>query len=248
MEPSMNENMYLYEKLATLKHLIMRRQFACKGPGPIADPMRGQGRILALLKIKDGVSTKDMSSVLGIRTSSLNELLSKLESKGYVEREQSEEDKRVMVVKLTDKGRGVDQPAGGAGSADMFDCLNEEEKKAFGEYLDRIIAHISSEIGEMDEDGFEDMMHKRRSAFKKFFGEDGQFNGPGGFPPFGDFGAFGGPGGHGPHNGHRHGPHGEEGFDCRGDRGHGPRGGGGRRSRGAEGPESGTGTDSPNEE
>lgn len=248
MEPSMNENLYLYEKLATLQHLMMRKRFACKGPGPVADPMRGQGRILALLKIKDGVSTKDMSGVLGIRTSSLNELLSKLEAKGYVEREQSEEDKRVMVVKLTDKGRGVDQPAGGAGTADAFDCLNEEEKKAFGEYLDRIIAQIGAEIGEMDEDGFEKAMRNRRRAFKKFFGEDGRLDGAEGFPPFGDFGGFGEREGHGPHGGRRRGPHGEEQFECRGDREHGPRGRSDRRSRASGGTDCDTGKDSPDEE
>ena len=170
MEATTNANINLYEKLATLQHLLMRQRFARKGAGPVADPMRGQGRILALLKIKDGVSTKDMSSVLGIRTSSLNELLSKLEAKEYVVREQSEEDKRVMVVKLTDKGRDVEQPAAGAATADMFDCLTDEEKKAFGECLDKMIAHLGAEVSEQSDEDFDAMLRKREKAFKKFFG------------------------------------------------------------------------------
>ncbi|MEQ3364064.1 MarR family winged helix-turn-helix transcriptional regulator [Raoultibacter massiliensis] len=204
MEPTMNVNMHLYEKLATLQHLLMRRRFARKGASPLADPMRGQGRILALLKIKDGVSTKDMSSVLGIRTSSLNELLSKLESKGYIVREQSEEDKRVMVVKLTEKGREVEQPSGAAGGADMFDCLSDDEKNALGEYLDRMIAHVSAEIGDCSED-FEAMARNREKAFRKFFADGGCTTDEGGFPPFEAFGPHAGFGGFDPRGGGRHG-------------------------------------------
>lgn len=204
MEPMVNANMNLYEKLATLQHLLMRQRFARKGAGPLADPMRGQGRILALLKIKDGVSTKDMSGVLGIRTSSLNELLSKLESKEYVVREQSEEDKRVMIVKLTDKGREVEQPSGALGAVDMFDCLNDDEKKTFGEYLDRMIAHVGAEIGDCEED-FEAMTRKREKAFKKFFAEGGCVDGGDGFPPFGQCGPHGRPRGFDPSEGGRRG-------------------------------------------
>ncbi len=205
METASNENMQLYEKLVTLQHLLMRQRFVRKGSGPIADPLRGQGRILALLKIKDGVSTKDMTSVLGIRTSSLNELLSKLEAKDYIMREQSEEDGRVMMVKLTDKGRAVEQPSGAAGTADMFDCLDEDEKKAFGDYLDRVIAHVGAEISGRGDEGFEAMLRKREKAFKKFFDDGDRFDGPMGFSPFAAFGFHGACGGFDSHEGGRRG-------------------------------------------
>lgn len=212
MEPTMDMNMYLYEKLATLQHLLMRRRFVCRGSGPVADPMRGQGRILALLKIKDGVSTKDMSSVLGIRTSSLNELLSKLEAKGYITREQSEEDGRVLIVKLTDKGREVEQQSGTAGAADMFDCLDETEKTTCGDYLDRLIDQVGAEIGEQGDEGFEALLRKREKAFKKFFADDDRFDGPTDFSSFLAFGlhrAYGGfDGRHGGWHGGDHRSHG----------------------------------------
>lgn len=178
----------LFEKFATLQHLLMHRRLAGRGRkgGPVADPMRGQGRILALLKVKDGVSTKDMSNVLGIRTSSLNEILGKLERKGFVVREQSEEDKRVMVVKLTAEGRAVEQPSARRGAADMFDCLTDEEKAAFGSYLDRIIAELESKASARGECDREAMRREHKEAYRKFFGEDGDFEGRG-FPPFGGF-------------------------------------------------------------
>lgn len=182
-------NTLLFEKLATLQHLMMRRRFS-KVPhkrGPVADPMRGQGRILALLKVKDGISTKDMSNILGIRTSSLNELLSKLERKGFIMREQSQEDGRVMLVKLTDQGRSVEQPMVADGVASAFDCLSSSEKEAFGAYLDRIIAQIEAIIGASDEEGLEAMRREREDAFRRFFGEEGLPE-TGGFPPFGDYG------------------------------------------------------------
>ncbi len=186
----MDANTQLCEKLATLQHLLMRRRFgAGRNAGPLADTTRGQGRILALLKVKDGVSTKDMSNVLGIRTSSLNEALSKLEAKGCIVREQSEEDKRVMVVKLTEKGRSVEQPSFEGRAAGVFDCLSDEEKAAFGAYLDRIIAQVELQMGEQAEGGFEDMRRQHEEAFKRFFGEDGPFGDGEGFPPFGGFGA-----------------------------------------------------------
>lgn len=77
--------------------------------GPMADPTRGQGRIIAILKMQDSISTKDLSYLLDIRISSLNELLSKMEKADYIKREPSESDKRVMLVKLTEKGKDEQQ-------------------------------------------------------------------------------------------------------------------------------------------
>ena len=199
-EPVVDVNVVLCEKLVALQHLVIRRRFAVKGAGPVSDPTRGQGRILALLKVKDGLSTKDMSNVLDIRTSSLNEMLGKLEGKGYVVREQSEEDGRVMVVKLTDKGRGVEQPTAKAGATDMFDCLDDQEKEALGSYLDRLIATLEDEIGECEDGGIEEMRRQREEAFRRLFGEDGLIGGEEGFPHavlgalghFGGFDPFGG--------------------------------------------------------
>ena len=87
----------IYEKLSTLQWLMKRRQmFSQAEAGPFADATRGQGRVLAMLKIQPEIATKDLSYLLGIRQQSLNELLNKLEKSGYVERRPSEADKRVM--------------------------------------------------------------------------------------------------------------------------------------------------------
>ena len=155
--------------------------------GPMADTTRGQGRIIAVLKLQDGISTKDLSYLLGVRVSSLNELLSKLEKSGHITREASEQDKRVMLVKLTEKGRSAEEPET-IDSGAIFDCLSEDEQQAFGEYLDRVIAALTDKLGYDDEEEFERMTaarehfmekigeHFDRSGFRGMFGGFGQFS------------------------------------------------------------------------
>jgi DNA-binding MarR family transcriptional regulator len=90
-------NNELYEKLTRLQWLLHIQQMdSYRRGGHLADTTRGQGRILAVLKMRDGISTKDLSYLLGLAVSSLNEFLSKLEKGGYITREPSEQDKRVM--------------------------------------------------------------------------------------------------------------------------------------------------------
>lgn len=143
----MNETyVELYEKLARLQWLLHRqRMVEMMEQGPFADTSKGQGRVLALLKIQPEISTKDLTYLLGIRQQSLNELLNRLEKGGYVERRPSQTDKRVMMVYLTEKGKNVQQPE--PEPQNIFTCLNESEQVAFGEYLERIIAVLEEKSG-----------------------------------------------------------------------------------------------------
>ena len=150
-----------YEKLSTLKWLMKRRQmFSQAESGRFADSTRGQGRILAMLKIQPEIATKDLAYLLGIRQQSLNELLKKLEKNSYVERRPSEKDRRVMVVHLTEKGKEAQEPE--ANYQEFLGCLSPEELQQFGEYLDRIIAAFRMEGRSEDEDTVADWMDKAR--------------------------------------------------------------------------------------
>ncbi len=152
----------IYEKLSTLQWLMKRRQmFSQAEAGPFADSTRGQGRVLAMLKIQPEIATKDLSYLLGIRQQSLNELLNKLEKNGYVERRPSETDRRVMVVHLTKKGETVQQPA--SDYEEILGCLSKEELRQFGNYLDRIIvAFQTQESVGREENAMDDWMEKAR--------------------------------------------------------------------------------------
>ena len=198
-------NNELYEKLARLQWLLHRNQIhGYHRGGHLADATRGQGRILAALQMKDNISTKDLSYLLGLAVSSLNEFLAKLEKGGYITREASEQDKRVMLVKLTEKGKAQQQgqPENASDFGDIFDCLTETEQKNLGEYLDKIIDALGARLG-FDEEEFEWMKaaHDERSRMFAAMTEHG-------FDPRNFRGRFGGMGfGRGGFRGHDNGRH-----------------------------------------
>jgi len=141
-----NKNSELYEKLSRLQWLLQRHHMQNHYVhGSFADPARGQGRVMAMLKLQPEISTKDLSYLLGIRQQSLNELLNKLEKIGYVVRVPSENDKRVMMVQLTDTGKASKQTD--TDFYGFFDCLTPEEQVSFGSYLARIITALESKLG-----------------------------------------------------------------------------------------------------
>lgn len=185
-----NIDMDLYEKLSRLQWLLHRHHLHNHAEyGPLADPTRGQGRVLAILKMQPEITTKHLAYLLGIRQQSLNELLNKLEKSGYVSRKPAESDKRVMVVSLTEKGKNEHYMYTDFG--DMFSCLNQEEQAAFGEYLDRVIAALEAQLGvedgdeafewlraareHMGEEMFEHLRMCTRGGRRPFAGRYGEF-------------------------------------------------------------------------
>lgn len=136
----------LYEKVSQLRWLTRRMREIEQSGNPLSDTSKGQGRILAVLKLKDEISTKELSYVLGIRVSSLNELLLKMEKTNYITRIPAEDDKRVMLVKLTEVGRAVPL-AEDFDYEQIFACLNEQEKANLAEYLDRVVDSLCELLG-----------------------------------------------------------------------------------------------------
>lgn len=155
----------LYEKLSRLQWLLQRHHLQTHAQrGPMADPTRGQGRVLAMLKLQPEISSKDLSYLLGIRQQSLNELLNKLEKGGYITRSPSDADKRVILIRPTEKGKH-EQPESMDFTA-IFGCLNQEEQAAFSEYLDRVIASLENLLGDdADEAAASDWEKSARERF-----------------------------------------------------------------------------------
>ena len=193
----------LHRKFRALVWLLGRDRAARRAEhGPLGDPSRGQGRVLAALKMQSPIATKDLAFLLGIRQQSLNELLGRLQGAGLIERAPSHEDRRVMLVHLTDAGRETSIEAG---APSPFTVLDEDEAARLAELLDKVIAPLSQRLGEqgvseeelesmrerLGEERFADVMRMREHGFGHGFGH--------GFP-----GPHGGPGGPGEH-GHRHG-------------------------------------------
>ena len=146
-----NRNYELHEKLSRLRWLSKQRnKQRSREHGPMADTSRGQGRVLAVLKLQPEISSRDLAYLLDVRPQSLNELLGKLESSGYVTRSQSEADRRVTLVKITEKGKEEPQP--NRDCSDIFACLSDDEAADMNRYLERIISSLEEELGDSIED------------------------------------------------------------------------------------------------
>jgi DNA-binding MarR family transcriptional regulator len=148
------------DHLYWLLHKQQRRRHT--QANPVSDPSKGQGRILAMLKLEDAISTKDLAFLLDVRVSTLNEMLSKLEKGGYVVREADPQDRRVMLVRLTDKGRNAQQ-GDGAAHTDILSCLSKQEQGELCGYLDRLIGAFEAELEPGNEEYYERVkaMHNR---------------------------------------------------------------------------------------
>lgn len=162
------DNNLLYHKLDFLHEMFERRNKRCQD----TNVSRGQGRILAILQRKDGFSTKDLSKILDIRVTSLNETLNKLEKNGYIKKVKSETDKRIYVIKLTDKGRKFKAPA--PRDIDVFDCLSDNEKEIFNDYITRVSHNFHIKLKNENPEKFEQMVNNRREIFEKYFNCDSE--------------------------------------------------------------------------
>ena len=233
----------LYKKLGhigRLTHMWAAQQRGRTGLGRI-DTTRGQGRILAALKLKDGIATRELAYVLGIRVPSLNEALSKLENAGYIVREPDPRDRRVQLITLTDSGRALTNQMGeGEPEGDnIFEVLTERERANLSDYLDKLIARMHEDLPDLEagRQEWEKAARERMGddAFEAWAAqaqERGGFGALAGFGPLGGFGpgfgpqGFGGPGvGRGRKRRHHGGP------KSRGERGEFPKGFEGRHHR-----------------
>ena len=147
----MKQNVHeLMERLMRMQWLLNRyfhRNLRDRGV-----PYSGQGRVLKVLKIKPEIPQKELSEILGMRPQSIGELLSKLEKKGYITRTPSPNDKRGIIVHLTEKGASAEESENSqVGPDDIFGCLSEEEQSIFREYLDRMIDDLEARCGECSE-------------------------------------------------------------------------------------------------
>ncbi len=104
-----------------------------------------QGRILFVLWREDGIPIRELAKRTSLGKSTLTSMLDRLEEAGYVVRERSEADRRVIRVKRTDKDRAA-QAAYERVSAAMSDVfyrgLTDEEIGAFERTLGRILDNL----------------------------------------------------------------------------------------------------------
>lgn len=147
MNNNNENNLDLLEQFTRIEWLLHRyHQQNHTHHGPMGDPRRGQGRVMAILKMKPEISQKELSFLLDMTPQSLGEFLTKLEKSGYITRTPSEADRRVMIVKLTKAGSDASEQEFSFDK--LFECLSEEEQQNLSSYLARIIETIEAELGD----------------------------------------------------------------------------------------------------
>lgn len=133
------------ERILRLKTLIDRAAHALSheraiGVSPAAPSQR---RVLALLGAHGALTQQRLLDELELAPASLSEIVGKLESKGLVTRERFEQDKRIMLITLTEEGRSSAERilAEQADAAqEIFAKLDEREREQLEALLERITA------------------------------------------------------------------------------------------------------------
>lgn len=156
-------NLSIHAQFMRIHALFHRRRVQSHhAKGPTGDPYRGQGRVLRLLQMRPEISQKDLTFLLDMRPQSLGEVLAKLERNAYITRTTLESDRRVMNIRLTEKGlEAANQVEQSSEPDPLFNCLSQEEQVKLGEYLDRIIIEMEKQHEEETKDLECDLHHVR---------------------------------------------------------------------------------------
>lgn len=102
---------------------------------------RGFGHILDLLSREEGICQQQIAQLAGIRPQSVSEAIGILEGRGLVRREAGENDKRMILIYLTESGeahrkKAAEERRYKAGR--LFEGLNEEEKETLYGLLQKL--------------------------------------------------------------------------------------------------------------
>ena len=99
--------------------------------------------VFLVLWEKQSVSVGELSKRLYLDSGTLTPLLKKLEKEGYVERKRSEQDERMVIVSLTEKGQTLKQEASKI-PQQVGNCINLSPEEAYSLYtlLYKVINNI----------------------------------------------------------------------------------------------------------
>lgn len=130
-----------FSMLSRLWRRTIDQKMAAAGLGDIS-----WSPLIHLAESGDGVSQKELASLVGIDGSSLVRLLDMLESRGHIERHPSPNDRRVKLVMLTPAGReavGVIRSHLNSIEQEMLLDLDDEQLAAMLEAFELIQARLT---------------------------------------------------------------------------------------------------------
>lgn len=117
---------------------------SARGHGPRSGTHRGQGRVLALLRLHPEIGQRKLAHLLDMRPQSLGEVLMRLERAGLISRAQAKNDRRAFVISLTAEGKKAADAVGDEQRETdrIFDFLTKDER----EHLTTLLTHVREEL------------------------------------------------------------------------------------------------------
>ncbi|MCD7817925.1 MAG: MarR family transcriptional regulator [Lachnospiraceae bacterium] len=101
--------------------------------------------VLQLLQKNGSMSQQDIQNALNIQPGSVSELISKLESKGFLLRQRDETDRRRVVLSLTDRGMALEAKPQEEIFQERYGVLEEEEQEKLAEMLEKLLTSWDAE-------------------------------------------------------------------------------------------------------
>lgn len=165
----MDKKQQIIQKMKIIHAKIRMQQFK-NNPYGVNNPEKGQGRILLLLSIQPNMPTKDIAYLLNIRQQSLNESLKRLEENEYIKRTPSPEDKRIMIVNLTDKGQEKANQVKKQNHNDYYILDNFSDTELFN--LDNYLNKMLDNLPNLKESDLDVQMKNRFKKMKEYMGKE----------------------------------------------------------------------------
>lgn len=150
-----NEKIYSVPDDGTLAYLFFHTVRKLRHNGA---PGYSRQKVLSILEERGPMSQKTVQEILEIKPGSLSELCAKMEDKGLIERTRDENDKRSVVIRITEEGRKRRREIQAAKDDFLFAPLNEEERAQ----LRSILTKLSADASEKNNMDFVERLEKER--------------------------------------------------------------------------------------
>ena len=101
----------------------------------------GQYRILLILSKNPGMAQKELQDFLRIKSGSISEILLKMEVNGLISRSKAQEDKRKVIIEVTDLGLTKVKELTSEYEKEnesLFNCLNDDECRQLKTLLEKL--------------------------------------------------------------------------------------------------------------
>ena len=136
------EGGFLIAKIHQITNRIFKQMLKEYG---IKELNPGQGQILFALWQEDGVPIHELSKKTQLTKSSLTTMLDRLQNSGFLKREDDENDRRIIIVKLSEKSKNLQKKYVDVSkkmTEVFYGTLTEEEIDQFEGYLRRILNNL----------------------------------------------------------------------------------------------------------